>query len=81
MMVVFKIESYTQKTIIKQSLLEASNFFNQHYAGFDIEQVKGKLVSELKTMKAEMVTLMNAAIETSGDVDQNDNLDYVNLIN
>ena len=27
-----------------------------------------------KTMKAKMVTLMNAAIETSGDVDQNDNL-------
>ena len=65
---------YTENDYTKQSLLEASNFFNQHYAGFGIEQVKSKLVSELKTMKAEMVTLMNAAIETSGDVDQNDNL-------
>ena len=65
---------YTENDYNKQSLLEASNFFNQHYAGYDIEQVKGKLVSELKTMKAEMVTLMNAAIETSGDADQNDNL-------
>jgi len=65
---------YTENDYTKQSLLEASNFFNQHYSGFGIEQVKSKLVSELKTMKAEMVTLMNAAIETSGDVDQNDNL-------
>ena len=65
---------YTENDYNKQSLLEASNFFNQHYAGFDIEQVKSKLVNELKTMKAEMVALMNAAIETSGDVDQNDNL-------
>ena len=65
---------YTENDYTKQSLLEASNFFNQQYAGFGIEQVKSKLVSELKTMKAEMVTLMNAAIETSGDVDQNDNL-------
>jgi heat-inducible transcriptional repressor len=65
---------YTENDYNKQSLLEASNFFNRHYAGFDIKQVKGKLVSELKTMKTEMVTLMNAAIETSGDVNQNDNL-------
>jgi heat-inducible transcriptional repressor len=65
---------YTENDYTKQSLLEASNFFNQHYAGFGIEQVKSKLVGELKTMKAEMVTLMNAAIETSSDVNQNDNL-------
>ena len=65
---------YTENDYNKQSLLEASNFFNQHYSGFDIEQVKGKLVSELKTMKSEMMALMNAAIETSGDADQNDNL-------
>jgi len=65
---------YTENDYNKQSLLEASNFFNQHYSGFDIEQVKGKLVSELKSMKTEMMVLMNAAIETSGDADQNDNL-------
>jgi heat-inducible transcriptional repressor len=65
---------YTENDYNKHSLLEASNFFNLHYSGFDIDQVKGKLVSELKTMKAETIALMNAAIETSGDVDQNDNL-------
>jgi heat-inducible transcriptional repressor len=65
---------YTENDYNRQSLLEASNFFNQHYSGFDIEQVKGKLVSELKSMKTEMMVLMNAAIETSGDADQNDNL-------
>jgi heat-inducible transcriptional repressor len=65
---------YTKNNYNKQSLLAASNFFNQHYSGFNIEDVKEKLVGELKTMKAEMVTLMNAAIETSGDTDENDNL-------
>lgn len=65
---------YTENNYNKQNLLEASNFFNQHYAGCNIEEVKNKLVNELKTMKSEMVTLMTAAIETSDDVDQNENL-------
>jgi heat-inducible transcriptional repressor len=65
---------YTENNYNKQNLLEASNFFNQHYAGYNIEEVKSRLVNELKTMKAEMVTLMTAAIETSDDIDQNENL-------
>ena len=65
---------YTENNYNKQNLLEASNFFNQHYAGYNIEEVKSRLVNELKTMKTEMVTLMTAAIETSDDIDQNENL-------
>ena len=65
---------YTENNYNKQNLLEASNFFNQHYAGYNIEEVKSRLVNELKTMKAEKVTLMTAAIETSDDIDQNENL-------
>ena len=65
---------YTENNYNKQNLLEASNFFNQHYAGCNIEEVKSRLVNELKTMKTEMVTLMTAAIETSDDIDQNENL-------
>ena len=65
---------YTKNNYDKQSLLSASKFFNQHYSGFNIKDVKEKLVDELKTMKSEMVTLMNAAIETSIDNDENDNL-------
>ena len=40
---------YTKNDYDKKSLLEASNFFNQHYSGFNIEDVKEKLVGEFNT--------------------------------
>ncbi|CAG0957703.1 Heat-inducible transcription repressor HrcA [Methylophilaceae bacterium] len=46
-------------------LTQASNFFNQHYAGFTFEQVQARLHEELKQMQSDMTRLMSAALEAS----------------
>ncbi|SNR94918.1 heat-inducible transcription repressor HrcA [Methylobacillus rhizosphaerae] len=46
-------------------LTQASNFFNQHYAGNSFDEVKQKLHEELKQMQSDMSRLMAAALEAS----------------
>ncbi|WP_334107630.1 heat-inducible transcriptional repressor HrcA [Methylobacillus sp.] len=46
-------------------LTQASNFFNQHYAGNTLDEVKQKLHNELKQMQSDMTRLMAAALEAS----------------
>lgn len=46
-------------------LTQASNFFNQHYAGNTFDVVKQKLHEELKQMQSDMSRLMAAALEAS----------------
>jgi len=65
---------HTKQDYDQVTLLEATNYFNQNYMGCDINEVKNRLLTELKTMKNKMTTLMNAAIETSTNYDQDDNL-------
>jgi heat-inducible transcriptional repressor len=62
-------EDYDQATLI-----ESTNYFNQNYTGCNIEELKAKLISELKTMKKKMTTLMSAAIETSSSHNQDADL-------
>lgn len=65
---------HTKQDYDQVTLLEATNYFNQNYMGCDINEVKNRLLTELKTMKNKMTTLMNAVIETSTNYDQDDNL-------
>lgn len=51
---------YTQS-----ELTQATNFFNQHYAGNTFEEVHIKLHDELKQMQSDMTRLMAAALEAS----------------
>jgi len=44
-------------------LIEAANFFNQHYAGRTLDQVKDTIHDELKQIRQDMTTLMTAALE------------------
>lgn len=53
-------EEYDQKTLI-----EASNFFNEHYKDLDISMIKEKIIEELATMKKKMTNLMTAAMDLS----------------
>lgn len=53
-------EEYDQKTLI-----EASNFFNEHYKDLDISMIKEKIIEELATMKKNMTNLMTAAMDLS----------------
>ena len=49
-------------------LLEAANFFNQHYAGRKLDQVKNSIQDELKQLRQDMTTLMSAALKASTEV-------------
>ena len=65
---------FTDQNYDQGILLEASNYFNQKFEGYSIEETKIKISKELKTMKKEMINLMTAAIETSSDEIKNDNI-------
>ncbi len=65
---------FTNQNYDRETLLEASNYFNQKFHGNSIEEAKIKILNELKTMKSEMINLMTAAIETSAEEINNDNI-------
>src|SRR3546814_2275392 len=46
-------------------LTQATNFFNQHYAGSTFEQVHKKLHDDLRQMQSDMTRPMAAALEAS----------------
>ena len=58
---------FTDNNYTPSDLIEASNFINQNYAGCTIEEINNRLNDELKELRQEMTSLMNAAIEASGD--------------
>ena len=56
----------TEKPYPASELVQATNFFNQHYTGFTFEQAQQKLHEELKQMQCDMTRLMAAALNASG---------------
>lgn len=58
---------FTNTPYNQSDLIEAGNFINQHYAGCSLDEIRGRLGTELKQLRSEMITLMSAAIEVSGD--------------
>jgi heat-inducible transcriptional repressor len=47
-------------------LIEATNFFNQHYAGQPFGNLRSLLAEELKSLREDIVGLMAAAVEVGG---------------
>ncbi|HSV48269.1 MAG TPA: heat-inducible transcriptional repressor HrcA, partial [Ramlibacter sp.] len=60
--VVFTHSDYTQA-----QLIEASNYLNANYAGLAIEQVRERLKSEVETLRGEIASLMQTAVQASSD--------------
>ncbi len=58
---------FTNKSYSQSDLIEAGNFINQHYAGCTLDEIRGRLDSELKELRGEMISLMSAAIEMGGN--------------
>jgi heat-inducible transcriptional repressor len=48
-------------------LVEASNYINAHFAGFDFETVRTKLRIELDGLRADITGLLNQAVEASSE--------------
>ena len=64
----------TQEEYDQSTLIEASNFFNEHYKDLDISKIKEKIIDELSTMKKNMTNLMSAAVELSISPKHDENL-------
>lgn len=57
---------FTQTPYSQADLIEAGNFINQHYAGCTLDEIRGRLDTEIKQLRSELFSLMSAAIEVSG---------------
>lgn len=58
----------SDKPYTATELTQASNFFNQNYAGSTFEQVQKKLHQELQQMQSDITRLLAAAMEASSKV-------------
>jgi heat-inducible transcriptional repressor len=57
---------FSDKNFSASELTEATNFFNQHYAGFTFEETQQRLHDELKAMQSDVTRLMTSALDASG---------------
>ena len=58
---------YTELDYSPAQLVEAANFLNSHYVGQDIEKVRERLQGEVESLRSEIATLMQAAVNVSSD--------------
>ena len=65
---------HTDRQYTPSQLIEASNFFNDHYAGQPFAAIRGLLADELKQLREDVVGLMTAAVD-AGDAALADNRD------
>ena len=56
----------TEKGYSQSQLVEAANFINEHYAGVEFDQIRGRIHNELKSLQQDIVTLTQAAVEAGG---------------
>ena len=56
---------FTESDYTTSQLTEASNYLNHHFAGMAIEQVREKLLPEVESLRSEIATLMQAAVQVS----------------
>jgi heat-inducible transcriptional repressor len=54
---------HTDRPYTQPQLIEASNFFNQHYAGQPFHTIRALLADELKQLREDVVGLMTAAVD------------------
>ena len=58
---------FTQADYTQSQLIEATNYLNTHFTGLAIEQVREKLQQEVDTLRSEIATLMQAAVQVGSD--------------
>lgn len=60
---------HTQSQFSQSQLQEAANFFNAHYSGLTMEQVRERLKTELEALRGEIAELMRMAVDVGSDPD------------
>ena len=61
---------FTARDYSNSELVEATNFVNAHYAGLTIDEVRARLKSEIDTLRGEIATLMQAAVDAGTEAMQ-----------
>jgi heat-inducible transcriptional repressor len=68
---------FTQRSYTPSELTEAANMLNEHFAGLDFQQIRGRLQDELRQIRADMVELMTAAVEAGSEAVTDSSAQYV----
>jgi heat-inducible transcriptional repressor len=63
---------HTQQDYTQSQLAEAANYLNAHYAGLTIEEVRERLKNEVETLRSEIATLMQTAVEAGTEAMRQD---------
>ncbi len=58
---------FTATDISQAQLIAASNYLNTHFVGMGIEQVRERLQAEVETLRSEIASLMQAAVQVSSE--------------
>ncbi|MEY4363453.1 MAG: hypothetical protein RLZZ24_805 [Pseudomonadota bacterium] len=58
---------FTPTDYAPSQLIEAANYLNQNYAGMAIEQVREKLLAEVESLRGEIASLMQAAVQVGSE--------------
>ena len=59
---------FTAQDPTQSQLIEASNLLNAHYTGLSIEEMRERLKHEVEQLRADMASLMQAAVQAGGEV-------------
>lgn len=65
---------HTDRPYTQTQLVEATNFFNEHYSGRPFGALRGLLADELKSLREDIVGLMTAAVEVGGTMSEGEEL-------
>ena len=68
---------FTERDYRPAELVTAANFINQNYSGHSFEDIRQRLQEELRTIRQDMLGLMNAAMEASDQAVSESNEQYV----
>ena len=64
---------HTERSYSQTQLIEATNYFNQHFAGQSIPAIRAGLADELKRLSSDIAALMAAAVD-AGALDGGDSV-------
>jgi heat-inducible transcriptional repressor len=58
---------FTEVDYSQSNLVEAANYLNTHYVGLALEQVRERLQNEVESLRSEIASLMQAAVNVSSE--------------
>ncbi|HIV72107.1 MAG: heat-inducible transcriptional repressor HrcA [Pseudomonadota bacterium] len=67
---------FTAQDVTQSQLVEASNILNTHYSGLTIEQMRERLRQEVDALRADIASLMSAAVQAGSEA-MEENTDQV----